>query len=578
MAGLSPGHLVSGVTNRPAPDGLGYSALMNILSIQSHVAFGHVGNAAATFPLQRLGVEVWPIHTVQISNHTGYGNWKGRVFDAGMIREVMAGIEARGVLGECDGVLSGYMGAADIGSSILDAVSTVKRANPAARYCCDPVMGDVGRGIFVREGIPEFMREKAVPAADIVTPNQFELDYLSKRESGTLRAARDAVSAVHDLGPRAILVTSLHTDETPTDCIDMLASDETGCFLVRTPKLPLTINGAGDAVAALFFAHYLRGGKLADALSRAASSIFGVLAKTAESGAREIQLVAAQDQIVKPRRVFVPQALEPDRATPDTPAIAPSEAPPLSHDDHAAGPLGVPSVFRVDRLDLTFAPQPWTWADKHRAEIDAWFADMRRKKPELWNGRVLMMHHQVIEHGTLRGEFLETDYASFSAWKHRGRPHAEVRDCFSAAAIQSSDGAFLLGVMGAHTFNAGKVYFPCGTPDPNDIVGGKVDFEHSVRRELLEETGLAMEDLMPEPGWIMVVDGALIAQIKVLRARESAKALHDRIIAFLSRETKPELTDIRVVYGPGDFDQTMPRFVTAFLASRFATQPLRAAR
>jgi len=551
--------------------------VMNILSIQSHVAFGHVGNAAATFPLQRLGIEVWPIHTVQFSNHTGYGSWKGRVFDAGMIREVMAGIEARGVLGECNGVLSGYMGTADIGAAILDAVAAVKRANPAARYCCDPVIGDVGR-IFVREGVPEFMREKTVPAADIITPNQFELDYLSKRESGTLRAARDAVKAVHDLGPRAILVTSLHTDETPAGCIDMLASDETGWFLVRTPKLPLAVNGAGDAVAALFFAHFLRSGKVADALSRAASSIFGVLAKTAESGAREIQLIAAQDQIVRPSRVFEAQAIGSNDAETDTPAIAPSEAPPLSHDDHATGPLGVPSVFHVDRLDLSLAPQPWAWADKHRAEIDAWFADMRRKKPALWNGRVLLMHHQVVEHGVLRGEFLETDYASFICWKHRGRPHAGVRDCFSAAAIQSSDGAFLLGVMGSHTFNAGKAYFPCGTPDPNDIVGGKVDFEHSMRRELLEETGLAMDDFTAEPGWTMIVDGALIGQIKVLRARESAKALHDRIIAFLAREKKPELADIRVVYGPGDFDQAMPRFITAFLASRFATQPLKAAR
>ena len=551
---------------------------MNILSIQSHVAFGHVGNAAATFPLQRLGIEVWPIHTVQFSNHTGYGSWKGRVFDADMIREVMAGIEARGVLGECNGVLSGYMGAADIGAAILDAVVTVKRANPAARYCCDPVIGDVGRGIFVREGIPEFMREKAVPAADIVTPNQFELDYLSKRQSGTLRAACDAVKAVHDLGPRTILVTSLHTDDTPADCIDMLASDDSGRFIVRTPKLPLTINGAGDAVAALFFAHYLRSGKLAEALSRAASSIFGVLAKTAESGAREIQLIAAQDQIVKPNRIFVPQVLGSIGAETDAPAIAPSEAPPLSHDDHAAGPRGVPSVFHVDRLDLSFTPRPWAWADKHRAEIDAWFADMRRKQPALWNGRVLLMHHQVIEHGVLRGEFLETDYASFICWKHRGRPHAGVRDCFSAAAIQSSDGAFLLGVMGAHTFNAGKIYFPCGTPDANDVIDGNVDFEHSVRRELREETGLLMDDFTSEPGWTMVVDGSLIAQIRVLRARESAKALHDRIMAFLAREKKPELADIRVVYGPGDFDRAMPRFVTAFLASRFATQTLKAAR
>jgi pyridoxine kinase len=277
---------------------------MNLLSIQSHVAYGHVGNAAAVFPLQRMGVEVWPIHTVQFSNHTGYGDWRGEIFNAALIRELVGGIEKRGVLSECDGVLSGYMGGADIGAAILDAVATVKRANPAARYCCDPVIGDVGRGVFVREGIPEFMKAKAVPAADIVTPNQFELDYLSGRASKTLAQARDAVKAVHDLGPRAILVTSLHTKETPDDAIDLLASDETGCFRLRTPELPLVVNGAGDAIAALFFAHYLRSGKIDTALSCAASAIFGVLAKTVEKGAREIQLVAAQDEIVAPSRVF----------------------------------------------------------------------------------------------------------------------------------------------------------------------------------------------------------------------------------------------------------------------------------
>jgi pyridoxine kinase len=282
---------------------------MNILSIQSHVAYGHVGNDAATFPLQRMGVEVWPVHTVQFSNHTGYGSWKGRVFDAGMIGEVVAGIEQRGVLGECDGVLSGYMGSAEIGMAILDAVATVKKANPGAKYCCDPVIGDVGRGIFVREGIPQFMKDKAVPAADIITPNQFELDYLSGRVSKTLRETRDAVKAVHDLGPRTILVTSLLTDETPEDAIDLLASDAGGCVVVRTPKLPLVVNGAGDAIAALFFAHYLREPNLGEALSFAVSAIFGVLAKTAENGAREIQLVAAQDEIVKPSRVFKAEVL-----------------------------------------------------------------------------------------------------------------------------------------------------------------------------------------------------------------------------------------------------------------------------
>jgi pyridoxine kinase len=282
---------------------------MNLLSIQSHVAYGHVGNSAAVFPLQRMGVEVWPIHTVQFSNHTGYGNWQGRVFDAGLIREVMGGIEQRGVLSECDGVLSGYMGGADVGAAILDAVAAVKRANPAAKYCCDPVIGDAGRGVYVREGIPEFMKEKAVPAADIITPNQFELDYLAGRESKTLANALAAVKVVHALGPRAVLVTSLHTEDTPAETIDLLASDATGRFRLRTPKLPLVVNGAGDAIAALFFAHYLRSGRIEKALSRAASAIFGVLAKTAEVGAGEIQLIAAQDEIVQPSRVFEAEKL-----------------------------------------------------------------------------------------------------------------------------------------------------------------------------------------------------------------------------------------------------------------------------
>ncbi len=282
---------------------------MNLLSIQSHVAYGHVGNSAAVFPLQRMGVEVWPIHTVQFSNHTGYGAWKGRVFDAGLIREIVGGIEQRGVLGECDGVLSGYMGGADIGTAILDAVATVKRANPSARYCCDPVIGDVGRGIFVARGIPEFMKQKAVPAADIVTPNQFELDYLAGRESKTLADVLAAVKAVHTLGPRAILVTSVHTDDTPEDTVDLVASDDAGRFRLRTPKLPLVVNGAGDAIAALFFAHYLREGKIDVALSRAASAIFGVLTRTAEAGAPEVQLVVAQDEIVNPSKVFEAQAI-----------------------------------------------------------------------------------------------------------------------------------------------------------------------------------------------------------------------------------------------------------------------------
>jgi len=282
---------------------------MNLISIQSHVVYGHVGNSAAVFSLQRMGVEVWPIHTVQFSNHPGYGNWQGRVFDAGLIRELVRGIEQRGVLGECDGLLSGYMGGADIGAAILDMVAVVKRANPSAKYCCDPVIGDVGRGIFVREGIPEFMKSKAVPAADVITPNQFELNYLSGQQSRSLADALGAVKAMQERGPRVVLVTSLHTDDTPADAIDMLACDDTGRFRLRTPRLQMVVNGAGDAIAALFFAHYLRSGKIDEALSRAGSAIFGVLAKTAEAGAPEIQIVAAQQEIVEPSRLFEAEEL-----------------------------------------------------------------------------------------------------------------------------------------------------------------------------------------------------------------------------------------------------------------------------
>jgi pyridoxine kinase len=277
---------------------------MNVLSIQSHVAFGHVGNASAVFPMQRLGVEVWPVHTVQFSNHTGYGAWKGRVFDGPAIEELIDGIADRGVLGRCDGVLSGYMGSADIGTAILSAVARVRQANPEALYCCDPVIGDVGRGVFVRPGIPEFMRDQAVPSADILTPNQFELDYLSGRTTQTLADAKAAVAAVQGLGPEVVLVTSLHTRETPDDAIDLLAADGAGFWRVRTPNLSVAVNGAGDAIAALFFVHYARTGSAATALGEAAASVYGLLKRTADAGSREILTVEAQDEFVSPTTRF----------------------------------------------------------------------------------------------------------------------------------------------------------------------------------------------------------------------------------------------------------------------------------
>ncbi|ANY80126.1 pyridoxal kinase [Microvirga ossetica] len=277
---------------------------MNVLSIQSHVAYGHVGNASAVFPMQRLGVEVWPIHTVQFSNHTGYGSWKGRVFDGPAIEDLVEGIAERGVLERCDGVLSGYMGSADIGNAILSAVARVRSLNPDALYCCDPVIGDVGRGIFVRPGVPEFMREQAVPAADIITPNQFELDYLSGLTTQSLDDVKRAIAIVQDLGPKVMLVTSVETKETPADSVDLIASAEGRTWQVRTPKLSLSVNGAGDAIAALFFVHYARSRSAPKALAEAAASIYGLLKRTEEAGSREILTIAAQDEFVTPSHRF----------------------------------------------------------------------------------------------------------------------------------------------------------------------------------------------------------------------------------------------------------------------------------
>jgi pyridoxine kinase len=192
---------------------------------------------------------------------------------------------------------------------LLDIVAQVRAANPEALFCCDPVIGDIDTGIFVRPDIPEFIRDRAVPAADFVAPNQFELDYLSGLTSRTMAEALRACGALHAMGPKTVLVTSLHVEDTPKDAIELLASGPDGRFRVRTPLLDISASGAGDAIAALFFAHTLRSGSTAEALSAAASSVFGMLKRTVEAGSREILLVAAQDEFVKPSRLFRAEAV-----------------------------------------------------------------------------------------------------------------------------------------------------------------------------------------------------------------------------------------------------------------------------
>ncbi len=280
----------------------------SILSIQSWVAYGHVGNASAVFPLQRLGAEVWAVNTVQFSNHTGYGAWRGEVFSDALVRDCVQGIAERGVLGQCDAVLSGYMGSPAIGAAIRDAAAMVKAANPRALWCCDPVLGDTDRGIYVRPGIPEFLRDEALPAADIATPNQFELEWLTGMRVVTLDDAKAALRAIAARGPRRLLLTSLRTDDTPENAMDMLAMEAGEFQRLRTPRLPLNVNGAGDAIAALFLFHTLAGRSVAEALSASGSSLHGILAATAAAGTRELQTIAAQVELVTPSAQFAAHA------------------------------------------------------------------------------------------------------------------------------------------------------------------------------------------------------------------------------------------------------------------------------
>lgn len=280
---------------------------MKVLSIQSAVAYGHVGNSAAVFPLQRIGVEVMPVYTVTFSNHTGYGAWRGPLIAPDDVREVITGIEERGAFPQIDVILSGYQGSEGIADVILDAVARIKAANPAAIYACDPVMGNAASGCFVAPAIPVLLRERVVPAADLITPNQFELGYLTGTEPGTLESTLAAVDLALAMGPRTVLVTSVERPDREQGTLEMLAVDDDGAWIVTTPQLPMKANGSGDVTAALFTAHYRRTGDAADALARTASSVFDLLTTTLESGERELQLVESQEAYAHPRLQFAVQ-------------------------------------------------------------------------------------------------------------------------------------------------------------------------------------------------------------------------------------------------------------------------------
>lgn len=283
---------------------------MSILSIQSHVAYGHVGNAAAAFALQRLGLEVWPVMTVQLSNHTGYPSWRGHGFEAEHIAEVVRGLEEVGALGACRAVLSGYLRSAAVGEVVLGAVDRARRCNPAAFFVCDPVIGDHGRGLYVPEEVSAFFRDRAVPRARIVTPNLFELAELTGRPIESDEATLAAAQYLRSLGPEVVLVTSMRFPRSEPESVALLVVTEAGAWRVATPWLDMDppVNGAGDTVAALFLGHYLladdRSNRVAEAAAKAASATFALIEATHAAGSRELQLIAAQEKLVQPDRLF----------------------------------------------------------------------------------------------------------------------------------------------------------------------------------------------------------------------------------------------------------------------------------
>jgi len=269
---------------------------VRVLSIQSSVAYGHAGNSAAVFPLQRLGHDVVAVHTVHFSNHTGYGATRGPLHTPAEVGSVLEGVAERGVLPSVDAVLSGYLGDAEMGAVVLSAVAAVKAANPSALYCCDPVMGDVG-GFFVRPGIPEYFRDQVVPHADVLTPNHFELGFLTGLPVDTMPAVLEAADALRARGPRVVVVTSvLHAGLEDAQVSTVVVADE-GAWEVTTPLLPIATAGTGDLTAALFLAHLAAGPAVA--LERTVSSVYAVLSATAP-GSKEIALIAAQDAIASP--------------------------------------------------------------------------------------------------------------------------------------------------------------------------------------------------------------------------------------------------------------------------------------
>ncbi|ETS30526.1 pyridoxal kinase [Photorhabdus temperata] len=281
--------------------------MKNILSIQSHVVFGHAGNSAAEFPMRRMGVNVWPLNTVQFSNHTQYAQWKGCVMPANHLTEIVQGIEEIEQLKSCSAVLSGYIGSPEQGSHIIDIVKRVKAANPDAWYFCDPVMGHPEKGCIVAPGVAEFLCEKALPVSDVIAPNLLELETLSMQKVTNVEQAVTAARSLCERGPDVVLVKHLSRAGYRADRFEMLLVTQEHSWHVSRllvdfgERQPV---GVGDLTSGLLLVNLLKGESLQTALEHVAAAVYEVMITTKDMDEYELQIVAAQDRMVTPDHEF----------------------------------------------------------------------------------------------------------------------------------------------------------------------------------------------------------------------------------------------------------------------------------
>ena len=285
----------------------GFAAMqesMTVISIQSQVAYGHVGNSAAVFPMQMHGIDVIAVPTTLLSNRPGYPTIRGRILDAQLVADLLLGIEERGAIDGCEVILSGYLGSPEIAAVVADFVARARQRNPRLIYCCDPVLGDRDRGLFVKAEIPPLVRDRLCPLADVITPNHFEFEWLCGATARTIAEVIARARALAATGPSTVVVTSAELTDSKDGAIETLAIEGDSAWRVSTPKLPISPSGTGDLFASLLVSALVRGSDTPDALSHAASAIYAVLEHTAVRGGDEMRIVETAHSLVDPVRRF----------------------------------------------------------------------------------------------------------------------------------------------------------------------------------------------------------------------------------------------------------------------------------